>query len=302
MRFSVLSILLIAGSLAAFRSVSISGNRAATDYGSTDRGPVKPRKLVKVWETDTTLRVPESALYDRKDNVLYVANIDGKADGLDGSGFISKVSLDGKIDNLRWTSGLNAPKGMGLHKGKLYVTDVYRLVVINTANGQAEKTYDAVGKGAFLNDVTVANDGTVYVSDSQADKIYRLKDEKWEVWMEGESLNKPNGLLAVGKDRLLIGSGKIGALRTIDVSTKTMTTIADGMAATDGIVPDDKGGYFVSDWNGQVFAVAADGQKQQLLDTREAKVNAADIEYIPGKKLLIVPTFYKNKLVAYRVE
>ncbi len=261
----------------------------------------KPMKLVKVWETDTTLRTPESVLYDG-DNTLYVANIDGKPDALDGSGFISKVTLDGKIENLRWTSGLNAPKGMGLYKNRLYVTDVYRLVCINTENGQAEKTWDGVGKDAFLNDVTVAKDGTVYVSDNRNDKIYRLKDEKWEVWMEGEQLNKPNGVLAVGKDKLMVGSTKTGALRSVDLATKTMTTLADGMNATDGIVPEGKGNYFVSDWNGQVFHVNADGSKEQLLDTREQKINAADIDYVARKKLLIVPTFYKNSLVAYRVE
>ncbi|WP_420146997.1 SMP-30/gluconolactonase/LRE family protein [Spirosoma sp.] len=261
----------------------------------------KPPKLVKVWETDTTLRTPESVLFDGN-NTLYVANIDGKADSLDGNGFISKVSLDGKIENLRWTSGLNAPKGMGIYKDKLYVTDVYRLVCINTANGQAEKTWDAVGKGAFLNDVTVAKDGTVYVSDSRADKIYRLKDGKWEVLAEGEHLNKPNGVLAVGKDKLMVGSTKIGALRTMDLNTKTLTTVADGMAATDGIVPEGKGNYFVSDWNGRIFHVSADGTKEQLLDTRSDKVSSADIEYVEKKKLLVVPTFFKNKLVAYRVE
>ncbi|UFH53975.1 SMP-30/gluconolactonase/LRE family protein [Spirosoma sp. KNUC1025] len=261
----------------------------------------KPLKLVKAWETDETLRTPESVLYDGN-NTLYVANIDGKSDSLDGSGFISKVSLDGKIENLRWTSGLNAPKGMGLYKDKLYVTDVYRLVCINTANGQAEKTWDAIGKESFLNDVTVAKDGTVYVSDSKFDKIYRLKDDKWEVLAEGEQLNKPNGLLAVGKNKLMIGSTKIGALRAMYLTTKTITTLADGMAATDGIVSEGKNNFFVSDWNGQVFHVKADGTKEQLLDTRGDKINSADIDYVEKEKLLIIPTFFKNKLVAYRVE
>ncbi|WP_293680259.1 MULTISPECIES: ATP-binding protein [unclassified Spirosoma] len=258
-------------------------------------------KLVKVWETDTTLRIPESVLYDGK-NTIYVSNIDGKPDGLDGSGFISKVSLDGKIENLRWTSGLNAPKGMGIYKKRLYVTDMYRLVCINTENGQAEKTWDGVGKDAFLNDVTVTSDGIVYVSDNRNDKIYRLKDDKLEVWMEGEQLNKPNGLLAVGKNKLMIGSTKIGALQVVDVETKTITKVADGMAATDGIVSEGKGSFFVSDWNGQIFHVNADGTKEQLLDTRSNKINSADIDYVSKKKLLIVPTFYKNSLVAYRVE
>lgn len=263
----------------------------------------RPGKLSKVWESDTTLRTPESVLYDPKENVLYVSNIDGKADELDGSGFISKVSLDGKITNLRWTSGLNAPKGMGIYKNRLYVTDVYRLVAINLENGQAEKTWDAAPQtGAFLNDVTVDKAGTVYVSDNRNNKIYRLKDEKWDVWMEGEQLGGPNGLLAVGTDKLLIGSGKPGALQSIDIKTKAITKLADGMAATDGIEPEGKKNYFVSDWNGQVFHVTPDGKAQQVLDTRADKVNSADIAYINKQKLLIVPTFFKNKLVAYKWE
>ncbi|MBD2700852.1 SMP-30/gluconolactonase/LRE family protein [Spirosoma sp. BT702] len=261
----------------------------------------KPPKLVKVWETDTTLRTPESVLFDGS-NTLYVANIDGKSDALDGSGFISKVSLDGKIENLQWTAGLNAPKGMGLYKNRLYVTDVHRLVCINTSNGQAEKTWDAVGQGAFLNDVTVDKEGTVYVSDNRNNKVYRLKEDKWEVFMEGEPLNNPNGLYAVGTDKLMVGNTKTGALCALDLKTKTLKQLADGMANTDGIVPEGKGNFFVSDWNGRLFHIAADGTKTELLDTRPDKVNAADIEYVAKKKLLVVPTFLKNKLVAYKVE
>lgn len=273
--------------------------------GTCQLGEAKPRpkKLVKVWESDSTLRVPESVLYDRATDIVYVANIDGKAEELDGNGFISQMTTDGKITNLRWATGLNAPKGMGLYRGKLYVTDVYRLVEINTATGQVERTYDAIDpKNAFLNDVTVAKDGTVYVTDSRFDKIYRLKEGNWEVLLSGEQLNRPNGVLADGTGAILIGSSKTGALRRVDLGTKKMTTLADGMAVTDGIVTDGKSGYFVSDWNGQVFFVDRAGQKQNLLDTRSSKVNAADIEYIRSGKLLLVPTFLKNTVVAYHVE
>ncbi len=263
----------------------------------------KPKKLVKLWESDTTLRVPESALFDPSTDIIYVANIDGKADELDGNGFISQMNTDGKITNLRWATGLNAPKGMGLYRGKLYVTDVYRLVEINTTTGQVEKTYDAVDpKNSFLNDVTVAKDGTVYVTDNRFDKIYRLKNGNWEVMMSGEQLNRPNGVLADGKGSILIGSTKIGALRRVDLATQKMTTIADGMANTDGIVTDGKSGYFVSDWNGQVFFIDKSGEKQSLLDTRSNKINSADIEYIRSRKLVLVPTFLKNTVVAYHVE
>jgi sugar lactone lactonase YvrE len=279
----------------------LSGSIVLTVALSAFESPKKEKKLVKVWETDSTLRVPESVLYDPKGKVLYVANIVGKSDSLDGDGFISKVSLDGKIENLKWTTGLNAPKGMGIYKNRLYVTDVYRLIAINLSNGQAEQTWDATDKKAFLNDVTIDKEGTVYVSDNRNNKIYRLKDSKWEVWVDGGEINNPNGLLAVGTKTLMVGSTKIGALQAMDIETKTLTKLADGMANTDGIVAVGKD-FIVSDWNGRLFYITADRQQKLLLDTRKEKINAADITYVPGKKLLIVPTFLKNKLVAYRVE
>ena len=78
-------------------------------------------QLVKLWSTDTLLKVPESVLFDGKNSVLYVANIDGQPWANDGKGSIGKVGLDGKIIAVDWVSGLQAPKGMGLHKNKLFV-------------------------------------------------------------------------------------------------------------------------------------------------------------------------------------
>ena len=78
-------------------------------------------QLIKKWETDTILKVPESVLYDAANKILYVSNIDGTDPwGKDGKGSIGKVGLDGKIIKVDWVNGLNAPKGMGLYKGKLY--------------------------------------------------------------------------------------------------------------------------------------------------------------------------------------
>ena len=74
-------------------------------------------QLVKLWETDSTLKVPESVFFDGKNKVLYVTNIDGKEPwGKDGKGSVGKVGLDGKIIAVDWVTGLNAPKGMGLFK------------------------------------------------------------------------------------------------------------------------------------------------------------------------------------------
>src|SRR4030095_1096992 len=98
-------------------------------------------KLVKLWETDTLLKVPESVLYDAANGVLYAANIDGTDPwGKDGKGSIGKIAMDGKIIAVDCVPGLNAPKGMGIYKGKLYVADLTNLVVIDTKKGAIEKT------------------------------------------------------------------------------------------------------------------------------------------------------------------
>src|SRR5690349_24755244 len=82
------------------------------------------RQLQKIWESDTTLAVPESVLPDVKNGILYVSLIDGNPWDVDGKGGVAKLDLNGKITNSYWVKGLNAPKGMGMHANKLYVADV----------------------------------------------------------------------------------------------------------------------------------------------------------------------------------
>src|SRR4051794_36854678 len=98
-------------------------------------------QLVKKWETDSLLKVPESVLFDKNKNVLYVSNIDGKDPwGKDGKGSIGKVGTDGKIIAAVWVTNLNAPKGMGLLNDQLYVADIDNVVVIDINKGAIIKT------------------------------------------------------------------------------------------------------------------------------------------------------------------
>jgi len=107
----------------------------------------------EVWSLDG-FQAPESALLDTEHNVLYVSNVAGEANAKDGVGFISKVSLDGKMQEAEWVKGLNAPKGLVMHGDKLYVSDVDQLVEIDVNSGAVTNTYNAEG-AQFLNDTAV---------------------------------------------------------------------------------------------------------------------------------------------------
>ncbi|MCZ8217420.1 MAG: hypothetical protein O9262_14340 [Cyclobacteriaceae bacterium] len=83
--------------------------------------------LTLKWETDTVLTTCESVIYDSTNQVLYVANINGQPTDKDGNGFIAKLGLDGKIVQAQWVTGMDAPKGMGIYNGKLFVSDIKRI-------------------------------------------------------------------------------------------------------------------------------------------------------------------------------
>ncbi|QRR01963.1 ATP/GTP-binding protein [Dyadobacter sandarakinus] len=252
--------------------------------------------LTKIWSTDTTLPVPESVLYSQADKALYVAQIDGKAAEKDGKGAIGKVGLDGKIISKDWVSGLHAPKGMGQTAGKLYVADVTDIVEIDIQSGKILNKYP-VEDSKFLNDLTIDAKGNIYVSDSQTKKVHLLKNGKVTTYYE--NLTGPNGLLALGTDLLILDSGSLKKL----TASKEISVIAEGMdKSTDGIEQVKRGEYLVSSWAGIIYYVKSDGSTEKLLDTTAEQSNTADIGYDPAKKIVYVPTFMKNSVVAYQLK
>jgi hypothetical protein len=124
-----------------------------------------------------------------------------------------------------------------------------------------------------------------------------LENGKVSVWLEGT--NGVNGLLSEA-DRMVMLSFMGQTLNTIDVG-KQITLRTDSIEFADGVEATGDGGYLVSGWNGTVYYVDGNWDETLLLDTRSDSVSAADIEFIPEKKLLLVPTFFKNKVTAYEL-
>jgi len=263
---------------------------------SFQRSTAQEHSLVKLWQTDTVLKVPESVLFDKSANVLYVSNIDGQPWEKDGKGSIGKVAPDGKIIQVDWVSGLNAPKGMGIYQNTLYAADVDNVAVIDIAKGAITKRIPIEGAQG-LNDVSVDKSGKVYVTDSKTGKIFVINQGVATLFVE--NLKGINGVLAAGEDVYAVAAGacfKIGA-------DKKPVKMAEGMEpATDGIEEVASNEFLVSVWNGVVYYVKADGKVQTLLDTREQKSNTADIGYDAATRTVYVPTFFKNSVTAYSLK
>ncbi len=254
------------------------------------------QQLVEIWRTGPKLKTPESALYDSDRQVIYVANINGNPTDKDGNGFISILNTDGSIKNLQWVTGLDAPKGMAIMNSKLYVSDIDNLVEIDIDKAEILNRYPAAS-AIFLNDVAACKNGMIFVSDNRAGRIYKLDNGKLNVWLEGDDFLQTHGLYTEN-GKLYAGSE---VLKEIDVKTKDIQVIQTDCQGIDGLDKDELGNFVFSNWVGRIF-YRQNNKLTKLWDSTADEINTADIYYATDLKLLLVPTFFNNQLVAYKIE
>lgn len=255
---------------------------------------------VKIWETKEVFKGPESAAYDSERNLLYVSNYTSplRPGTFYGDACISKVSLDGEIIKYDWIKNITTPTGICIFKNKLYIVERFGVVEYDlTADSISNKYY--IKTGNFLNDITVDSDTNIYVSESDTDVIYKIKNNTVEKWLVSEKISRTNGILADG-NKLIAGVIGDSCVKAIDLSTKDITEIAH---LKTGIIDGIKkcgNNYLVSHFEGNLYLISPDGGVEELMNTRNEKSFIADFEYIEDKDLLIVPSLWNNKLAAYK--
>jgi hypothetical protein len=260
--------------------------------------------LEALWQTDG-LRVPESVLWyqqqnnGKTDSLLFVSEIDGKGNEADGVGGIALLNTDGSIRDKDWLRGLNAPKGLAVYQGKLYIADLTEVVVVDIASAKILNKIKAP-EAVFLNDVTVDTKGMVYISDTRLNRVYKLEQDKISVFLD--NVEAANGLTVVAEQLYIAAADKLLKVDLAD-NNKTVTQLAIGFAErADGVEAVGNGDFIVSCWAGLVYYVHADGRIKELLDTRAAKLNTADIGWDAATKILYVPTFFGNSVQAYKLD
>ncbi|MCD4747081.1 MAG: SMP-30/gluconolactonase/LRE family protein [Bacteroidales bacterium] len=260
------------------------------------------RNLKKLWETERVFTTSESVLYDPKREVLYVTNFDQFNMGNPrAQQFISKVSLDGEIEDLKWVDSLNNPLGITIHNDRLFVTERKAIAEIDLDKGEVIKRYPIPGS-VFLNDIAIDDSGKIYITDSRKNVIWRYSDGAAEEWLTGDEVIDPNVLYVQG-DILFFGNSGDQSLKSVNLLDKSIKTIAKFETGfIDGFRIDNNGNYLVSLWRGKLFRVTPQGEVTKILDTTTPGYYSADFEYIKEKKMLIIPTFFGNTLTAYGIK
>ena len=250
----------------------------------------------------------ESVVYDNKRGVYYASLIGNREDG-DGS--IAKVAGDGTVIDTMFIKGLNDPKGIAITADKLYVSDVTILVEadLNTGKVIHEHTNDNT---QFLNDVSIADDGKVYVSDTRKSSIFVLNtDGSFTEWLNSEALEHPNGLLNIGNDMYVAAWGNVvgegddakqsGNFLKIDMNTKEITKVSKNtLGNLDGVQVYDENSFLISAWDsGKVMKITKSGDVEDILTVGRS---VGDILYVPSTKVLGLPMNIQSQLLLYQFQ
>ena len=266
--------------------------------------------------TVDNMSTPESALHDPEADVYLVSNINGGPGDRDDNGFISRVSPDGQVLDLKWIDGadpgvtLHAPKGSAVHADRFYVADIDVVRRFDRTSGEPLGEW-AVPNAGFLNDVAVGADGTVYVTDTGiaitaagfaptgTAAIYRFDaDGQAQAIAQGDALALPNGIIEAPQGLLMVPVGGNTVVRV--APDGELTVVAElPQGQLDGVVALEDGSLVVSSFGANaIYHVAASGAVTEII----SDTPAADIGFDLDRSRVLIPQLDNNRLLIYPVE
>ena len=226
----------IATSLAACAPAT---NTGGTTTAGTTTASAKP------FFVRTGFVAPEAVRYDPDQDVYFVGNWGtGSASATDNNGYISRMKPDGQIETMRFIAGgtngvvLHAPRGMFIVGDTLWVADADAVRGFHRRSGAKLVNVDFSGLDrGFLNDVAADATGTVYVTDTGRNKLYKVQGGPTLV-VSDSVLGAPNGITwdAANNRFIIVPFGGYKGIRGWVPGTTTMSDVGMSTGAKyDGV-------------------------------------------------------------------
>lgn len=286
--------------------------------GGMERGPVgddATPEMEVLFRVDS-LASPESVAWDEARERWLVTNV---ADGEEGSGagFVTAVSAGGDEVVRRAydasTPGLrlDAPKGLAVRGDRAYVADLRRVVALDLAGDSALWSRSLAGS-EFLNDVAVAPDGGLYVSDTREDAVWWVSADGSDATRLGAagSLRSPNGLLAEGpggdggsgRGRVLVAGWEGAVVALAADSSVTLLAASPDFGHLDGLQPAPDGGLLVSDFSaGRVHHLRREEEDVWRRGVSWLTGLDGPADFLVRDSVLAVPELGAGRVTFYRI-
>lgn len=210
------------------------------------------------------------------------------------NGFLTLLSSEGEAIDWRVVDGLDAPLGMTMLGNRLYVIDKNRLKVFDWPEYKLQKITDL--DTTVANDLAVAPDGTVYVTDTAKHKVIRLLPDGSQSVLTGEAQFKgANGIAIAGSD-LYVGGQRLWRLSLPDGSVETLGPA--WLADIDGIELEPDGTIQLTPVAGPLVRYRGENDIEII---EGPGISSANHGYDAGLGLALIPTGYDNTVIAIRI-
>lgn len=259
---------------------------------------------------------PDQCVWHAPSRTWFVSNLGGGISlEKDAYGWITRLDEAGKVIEPFWiglAERMHAPSGMVATDRHLYVCDREGVHEIEISQRTITNFYP-IPQGEFINDIAIAENGDLYVSDFFANRIYRLPHQSRvaEVWLETDSLEAPDGLY-MDAGKLIVGSwgvlsepgtfntSKNGSLLTIDLESKKIEVLSKEAGNLEGIT---KAGdyYYVTDWAaGKLLKIHAETGK--VSESLTGLRNPTDPGYAKELGVLAFPQHTGDQVLFIKID
>jgi DNA-binding beta-propeller fold protein YncE len=243
--------------------------------------------------------MPESAVFDSVTKRYFVSNF--------GDGSIIQIDSTGKRTYFK--KGLSKVLGILIYENILYVVDNPKSVKGFDITDGSSKLEIEIKEASFLNDITVDNSGSLYVTGSNTATVYKIDiaSKTYSPFMKTKG--GPNGIVYdKSKNRLLVcyfvEKAMIDEISLEDPTISTL--IRTDFINLDGITLDEEGNCYISEWkegsfqegypkNGTIYKYHSSFEKgPEIISTGHH--GPADIYFNKYQNELVIPSLLSNSV------
>lgn len=250
-----------------------------------------------------SFRFAESCTFDPERNLILAMNAGVPQNMQENDGYVSLINPDGSVHTAKWIGNsrdgltLNQPLGSAVHDGVLYVADTDTVRTFNLASGQPLTSHSVAAAGANgLNGIAVAQDGTIYASNTRdPQRVYRITAEgEASVFVEGSPLMLPNGVAVDNDGNMVVVNVGNNHVMTFNTDGELINTEYAAESGNDGIIVTEDGTQYVSSVRyGSISRIVPGGDAEVIA---VGIPSAASICYDSVQKQIVIPMNNNNAL------
>ena len=284
---------------AVFIAVVLAVPAAAQEFSAGE--PIGALNEAGVWQPMSdnvtvygSFHFTESCTFDPDKNLILAMNAGNRVEANDDDGFVSLINPDGSVHTPKWIGAtrdgleLHDPLGSAIGDGVLYTVDSGYVRLFDLATGRPQRSIP-VPDSTLLNGIAVADDGTIYASNT------RPTGQLWKVtaggevslFADGAPLESPNGVAIDQEGNIVVVNIGNNAVITYDPNGSVIRTEHAVEGGNDGVVVTADGTKYVSSVRYGSVSRIRPGQEAEIIAS--GIPSAASMCYDSTQNQLVIP-------------